>query len=490
MKKLADILQDIPVVQSIGNTDTNVQDISMDSRNVSSNSLFIAVKGTVTDGHLYIDKAIKNGAIAVVCEIIPRQRINRVTYIQINDSVGALGVIASAFFGHPSRQMDVIGITGTNGKTTVATLLYHTFIQNGQKSGLISTVKIMINQHEVAATHTTPDAISIQRVLRQMLDEQCKYCFMEVSSHAIHQKRIAGMKFKGGVFTNITHEHLDYHGTYKNYLDVKKTFFDNLPSGTFALTNIDDKNGKIIIQNTNAEVFTCGLKKMADYKGKVIESDFSGMLLDINNKQVWTSLNGTFNAYNLVAVYAVSCILGMNEDNALQIMSSMKNVEGRFEHIYSKSNIHVIIDYAHTPDALKNVLETINHIKKDADKKIITVVGAGGDKDREKRSEMGKIAANFSNKVIFTSDNPRNEEPEAIIKDMMQGVTAKKHHEVIAIINRYEAIKTASMLAGQGDVILIAGKGHEKYQEIKEVRYPFNDKEVVNEVLNINQRVC
>ncbi len=490
MKKLADILQDIPIVQSIGNTDVNVQDISMDSRNVSSNSLFIAVKGTVTDGHQYIDKAIENGAIAVVCEKIPGHIINRVIYIQVNDSVETLGFIASAFFGHPSRQMDVIGITGTNGKTTVATLLYHTFIQNGQKTGLISTVKMMINQHEVASTHTTPDAISIQRVLRQMLDEQCKYCFMEVSSHAIHQKRIAGLKYKGGVFTNITHDHLDYHGTYKDYLNVKKSFFDNLPSGTFVLINIDDKNGKIMIQNTKAEVFTYGLKKMADYKGKVIENHLGGMLLEVNNKQVWVSLNGTFNAYNLIAVYAVSCIMGMNEDNALQMMSSMKNVEGRFEHIHSGSGIHVIIDYAHTPDALKNVLETINHIKKDADRKIITVVGAGGDKDREKRSEMGRIAANFSNKVIFTSDNPRNEEPEAIIKDMMKGVTPEKHHKVIAITSRYEAIKTASMLAGQGDVILVAGKGHEKYQEIKGVRHPFNDKEVVNEVLNINQRVC
>jgi UDP-N-acetylmuramoyl-L-alanyl-D-glutamate--2,6-diaminopimelate ligase len=348
----------------------------------------------------------------------------------------------------------------------------------------------MINQQEVQSTHTTPDPISIQRILKQMLDQQCRYCFMEVSSHAIHQQRIAGLKWKGGVFTNISHDHLDYHGTYMDYLNVKKFFFDNLPSGAFALTNTDDRNGKIMIQNTKAQVFTYGLKKMAGYKGKVIENHLDGMLLEINNHHVWTTLNGTFNAYNLIAVYAVSCILGMNEDTALQLMSSMKNVEGRFEHIHSENGIHAIIDYAHTPDALKNVLETICHIKKYADRKIISVVGAGGDKDREKRSEMGRIVAKYSHKVILTSDNPRNEEPENIIKDILKGVPAEKHPNVISITNRYEAIKTACMLAEPGDIILVAGKGHEQYQEIKGVKHPFNDKQVVSKALNINQRVC
>ena len=483
MKNLKDILYKVAVESVIGSTDLSISNIEFDSRKVKNGTLFIAQKGLIFDGHKFIDTSIDDGAVAIICNDLPKNIIENITYIKVANSNEALAIIASNFFDNPSEKLKLIGVTGTNGKTTIATLLYKLFKKADYKVGLLSTIKIMINGDELPATHTTPDSITINKVLNQMVLSGVEFCFMEVSSHGIHQKRTAGLKFEGGIFTNLTHDHLDYHKTFADYRDIKKSFFDDLPKTAFALVNIDDKNGAIMLQNTFANKYTYALKTIADYKLKILENQFDGLLLNIDNQELWTKLIGSFNAYNILAIYATADILGLEKLEILRIISELDNVEGRFQHAISKSGVNSIVDYAHTPDALKNVLETINTIRTH-NEQVITVVGCGGDRDKSKRPKMGHIASVLSNQVVFTSDNPRSEDPVTIIKDVEAGVKPENYKKTISITDRKQAIKTACKLADKDDIILIAGKGHETYQIIGNVRSDFDDFKIVNELLS------
>jgi UDP-N-acetylmuramoyl-L-alanyl-D-glutamate--2,6-diaminopimelate ligase len=482
LNQLKDILYKTNITKVKGLTDIEINSIAFDSREVKPGCVFVAVKGINVDGHNFIDNSIQKGAVAVVCEKFPQNLKDGITYIKVKNSGFALGVISSNFFDNPSSKLMLVGVTGTNGKTTIATLLHQLFILLGYKTGLLSTIQNKINEQDIPATHTTPDALKINEIISEMVDSGCSYCFMEVSSHAIDQNRVAGLDFAGAIFTNITHDHLDYHKTFKNYLKIKKRFFDLLPSDAFALSNIDDKNGKIILQNTKAKTKTYSLKHKSDFKCKIIENQIEGLQLNIDGEDVWFRLIGNFNAYNLLAVYATAILLGEEKSKVLTALSSLKTVEGRFEYIKTQNNIIAIIDYAHTPDALKNILDAISVIRT-KNEQLITVIGAGGDRDKKKRNLIGKVAAEKSDKVIFTSDNPRSEDPEQIIKEIKNGVDPVNYKKVISITNRKEAIKTACVLARAGDIILVAGKGHEKYQEIKGIKYPFNDKEILKKYL-------
>lgn len=480
MKLLKDILYKVGLVEIIGSTNVAIAAISFDSRKIEMDSLFVAVKGTLSDGHKYIDDTIAKGAVAVLCEELPSILNDKITYIKVNDASVALGIVAGNFYDNPSESLVLVGVTGTNGKTTTVTLLFSLFKKMGYNVGLLSTVKNQINNEIIPATHTTPDAIQLNALLRHMLDKGCTHCFMEVSSHAVMQNRISGIHFSGGVFTNITHDHLDYHKTFQEYIKAKKRFFDMLGPDAFALTNKDDANGELMLQNTKATKKTYSLHAMADFRCKVVENQFSGLLLNIDNNEVWSKLIGNFNAYNLLAVYATAVLLKEDKTNVLTTLSTLSSVEGRFQYIRSDNGIVGIVDYAHTPDALMNVLKTIKDIRT-GNEQVITVVGCGGDRDAAKRPIMAKIACDLSNKVILTSDNPRTEEPEAIIKQMEKGVDAVNHKKTISITDRSEAIKMACSIAKAGDIILIAGKGHEKYQEIKGVKHPFDDMQVLKE---------
>lgn len=483
MKILSEIVNSVQVLNSIGNIEIVVTSIEFDSRKVTRQSLFIAVKGTISDGHQYIDKAIENGAIAIVCETLPEKINNQITYVLVENSEKALGLISSAFYNKPSSKLKLVGVTGTNGKTTTATLLYNLVKKLGFKAGLLSTVRNYIDDSAIEATHTTPDAVQINKLLNKMVEAGCEYCFMEVSSHAIDQERVAGLHFAGGLFTNITHDHLDYHKTFAEYIKAKKKFFDGLGSGSFALVNDDDKNGKVMVQNTKAKVKTFAVLTSADFKARIIESHFEGSMLNIDNADVWTYFVGKFNASNLLCVYATAVLLGFEKNDVLTALSELKPVEGRFETIRSQNGITAIIDYAHTPDALQNVLNAINQIRKD-NQQLITVVGAGGDRDKTKRPEMARIAVNNCDILILTSDNPRSEEPDSILEDMKAGIDNENRKKMLAIIDRKEAIRTACLLAKIGDIILIAGKGHETYQEIKGVKHHFDDREITKQILN------
>lgn len=488
--KLNQILNSITYSSVQGTAELNISSVTFDSRKIGPNGLFVAQRGLHTDGHNYIKAAIQKGAVAVVCEKIPDDLTNEnVTFIQVADSNESLGLMASAFYGFPSKNIKVVGVTGTNGKTSIASLLYQVFLKLGYKTGLISTISYKINNRAEPASHTTPDAIKIQQLLGEMAEAGCEFCFMEVSSHAIHQKRIAGIEFAGGIFTNITHDHLDYHNTFAEYIQAKKAFFDLLPEQAFALINIDDKNGRVMVQNTKAQIATYSMFTMADYHCRVLESHFDGTLMNLSGNQVWTRFVGKFNAYNLLAVFATAKILGQKADEVLAEISNLKPVKGRFETIRSLDGKFAIVDYAHTPDALKNVLSAISEIRT-KNERVITVIGAGGDRDKSKRPEMTKEALVASDRVILTSDNPRTEDPASIIKDMEQGILPQYRCKVVSIENRKEAIKTATMLAETGDIILVAGKGHENYQEINGVKHHFDDKEVIEEFFgteNINE---
>lgn len=482
MKKLEQLIQNLKTVEIIGNTDVLIHEVCFNSGSVVQNSLFIAIKGTRTDAHQYIPQAIQKGAIAIICEDVPEIISENICFVKVKDSSVALGEVASVFYDCPSKQLKLVGITGTNGKTTIATLLHQLVMDMGIGAGLLSTICVKIKNKILPATHTTPDPLAINKVLREMADKGVTHVFMEVSSHAVHQNRIAGLHFTGGVFTNITHDHLDYHKTFAAYLKAKKMFFDHLPSTAFALTNIDDRNGEVMIQNTRAKKFTYSLQSMADYKTKVLESRIDGTLLNISGNEVWCKLVGKFNAYNLTAIYATAVLLDFDPLQVLAELSNLNPAEGRFDCIRDKKDVVAIVDYAHTPDALKNVLQTINELRNGTEK-IITVVGAGGDRDRTKRPEMAEVSADLSDKVILTSDNPRSEEPEAIIHEMEKGIGAQHKRKVLSITDRKEAIKTAYALANEGDIILIAGKGHEKYQEIKGNKFPFDDKKIIIELM-------
>ena len=475
MKLLSDILYKCELLEISGSTAIEVKDIIHDSRKVTKGSLFLALKGLTSDGHNFISASVDSGAVAVICSRIPDQKKKEVTYVKVADTAASMAQIAANFFDNPSERLKVVGVTGTNGKTTIATLLYQLFVNAGYKCGLISTILNKSDDEVIPAAYTTPDTIELNRLFASMLKKGCEYCFMEVSSHAIHQKRVEGVKFYGGIFTNLTHDHLDYHKTFKEYLTTKKTFFDTLGNKAFALTNSDDKNGAVMLQNTVARKYSYGLKNMADYKGKVTENLLSGLVMQIEGREVFCRLVGEFNASNLMAIYACSRLLGLEADEALMALSHLAPVEGRFDFFISDRNITGIVDYAHTPDALENVLKTISGLRTGKEK-VITVVGCGGNRDAEKRPAMAAIASNFSDTVILTSDNPRFEEPVAIIEDMKKGIEFTAAKKTLVIENRKEAIKTAAAIAGEGDLILVAGKGHEKYQEIKGVRYPFDDK--------------
>lgn len=479
--KLEEILKSVNVCRWAGDLNIEVTDIQMDSRLVKPGCLFVAVKGTQTDGHAYIGKAIAGGAAAIVCETLPEQTDDKVTYVQVSDSEDAVGKLATTFYGNPTEKLDLVGVTGTNGKTTIATLLYEMFRRFGYKVGLISTVCNYIDGEAIPTDHTTPDPITLNRLLGKMADEGCKYAFMEVSSHSVAQKRIGGLRFAGGIFTNLTRDHLDYHKTFENYLKAKKAFFDGLPKSAFALTNADDKNGLVMVQNTKAKVATYSLRTLCDFKGKVLEDGFEGMLLDINNREVNVQFIGRFNASNLLAVYGAACLLGKQPEEVLIALSILRPVSGRFDAIRSPKGYTAIVDYAHTPDALENVLNAIHEVLKGRGQ-VITVVGAGGNRDKGKRPLMAQESVKQSDKVVITSDNPRFEEPQDIINDMLAGLTKEDMRKVISIADRREAIRTACMLAQPGDVVLIAGKGHENYQEVKGVKHHFDDKEVVKDI--------
>lgn len=481
MKQLKDILYKVAIESVSGTTFMDIDHLTFDSREVTETAVFIAIKGTQVDGHDFISKAIEGGACAILCEVVPDQLVSGVTYVQVLDTHLAVAQMADNFYDHPSTKLKLVGVTGTNGKTTVASLLYKLFTNLGYQVGLLSTVKVTVGQEDFAASHTTPDSISINRWLNQMVEQGCEYCFMEVSSHGIVQKRTSALHFQGGVFTNLSHDHLDYHKTFAEYRDAKKTFFDQLPHTAFAITNQDDKNGPVMVQNTKAKVKTYALKSMADYRATILESQFSGMLMRINNKEIWVQLIGDFNAYNLLAVYAAATELGVSEQEALVEISKLQSVAGRFQYIVV-NQITAIVDYAHTPDALENVIKTINSIRT-YNETLITVVGCGGNRDKTKRPVMAHIATEESNKVILTSDNPRFEEPYEILREMELGVEPQNQKKVVVIEDRRQAIKTACQLAQGGDIILIAGKGHETYQEIQGVRSDFNDLLIVKEYL-------
>ncbi len=466
----------------VGNTAVAITNVHFDSRKVSLNDVFVAVRGTQSDGHDYIAKAVNQGALAIICEELPEQIVNGITYVKVADTSSALATIASNFYGNPSANLKLIGITGTNGKTTIASLLYQLFQKAGYKTGLLSTVKILVDKTEYKATHTTPDSLTINKYLAEMSEAGVEYCFMEVSSHGIHQKRTEGLRFEGGIFTNLSHDHLDYHDTFAEYRDVKKKFFDELPKTAFALVNTDDKNGAVMVQNTKAKKVTYALKSYADYKAQILENQLSGLLLKIQDQEVWVKLIGSFNAYNLLAIFATAELLGLDQIEALKLLSELESVSGRFQYFISEGNVTAIVDYAHTPDALKNVLETINDIRT-KNEELITVVGAGGDRDTTKRPKMGHIASALSTKTIITSDNPRSEKPEAIIEQVEAGVEPINYKKILSITDRKQAIKTACQLANPGDIILIAGKGHETYQEIMGERFDFDDYKIVQETL-------
>lgn len=482
MKRLKDILYRVSIEAVHGATDVAIAKIEFDSRKVESNTAFVAIKGTLSDGHDYIEKAIVLGANVIVCEQFPETIAQGITYVQVNDTNEALAYLSANFYDNPSEKIKLVGVTGTNGKTTIASLLYQLFKKAGYKVGLLSTVKIMVDTEEFKATHTTPDSLTLNYYLDQMVQEGCEFCFMEVSSHGIHQKRTAALEFSGGIFTNLSHDHLDYHNTFAEYRDVKKAFFDYLPKSAFAITNSDDKNGAIMLQNTKAKKITYALKSYADYKAQILENQLSGLLLKINDNEVWVKLIGSFNAYNLLAIYAVAVELGIEQFEALRLLSELESVSGRFQFIVSDTKITAIVDYAHTPDALENVLQTIDDIRT-KNEQLITVVGCGGDRDKTKRPVMANIASTLSDKAIFTSDNPRTENPEAIIEAMEQGVEPQNFKKTISILDRKQAIKTACQLANPNDIILIAGKGHETYQEINGVKYDFDDLQIVTELL-------
>ena len=484
MKLLQDILYTVRIKSLTGRTDVHISDVQIDSRLVGQGSCFIAIKGASQDGHAYIETAIQNGAIAIVCEALPGSLQPGVNYIQTDDAAKAAGIMAHAFHGEPSRHLKLVGVTGTNGKTTVATLLYKLFMAMDASCGLISTVNNMIGEIVSPSTHTTPDVISLNILLKRMVDAGCKYAFMEVSSHAIHQQRIAGLEFAGGIFTNITHDHLDYHKTFDEYIRVKRNFFDGLSSTAFAISNMDDRNGAIMLQNTHADKFYYSLRSVADFKGRIVDNSITGLQMLVNEQDVHFRLIGEFNAYNLLAVYATAICLGEDRLDVLQTMSNLTGAEGRFDYMLSpEEGIIGIVDYAHTPDALLNVLATIKKFQKGGEQ-IITVVGCGGDRDKSKRKLMGAAAAEFSTRAIFTSDNPRSEEPSSILNDMMEGVDAMMQRKVLMIEDRKEAIRTAVMMARGEDIILVAGKGHEKYQEIKGQRFSFDDKDVLAKTFN------
>lgn len=468
----------------MGSTDVSIGSVQFDSRKVVDNSLFVAVSGTQVDGHQFIETALTKGATAIVCEHMPAVQKNGVTYVQVKSSAKALGIIASNFYGNPSSKMKMVAVTGTNGKTTNATLLHKLFRSFGYHVGLLSTVQNQIDETVIPATHTTPDPIQLNDLLAKMLEKGCSHCFMEASSHAIMQERIAGLELDGAIFTNITHDHLDYHGTFDNYIDAKKKLFDDLPSSAFALTNIDDKRGRVMVQNTKAKVYTFALEKPADFKGKLMDNTLQGLEMEIENMRVWFRLIGSFNAYNLLGVYAAAVLLGEDKDEVLAKLSALEGAKGRFEQVISKDKTTAIIDYAHTPDALENVLKTIQDLRTGKEQ-VITVVGCGGNRDATKRPIMAQIAVKFSDKAILTSDNPRNEEPQDILNQMEVGVKVADKKKTLVIADRKEAIKTACMLSKPGDIILIAGKGHEDYQEIKGVKYPFDDKKTVMEFLDL-----
>jgi len=481
MKYLSDILEGLAFTELQGSADTEISAVVFDSRKVVPGSLFVAIKGTVVDGHDYIDKAIKDGAVAVICEDLPARTATAVDFFMVANSAIALGIVSANFYDNPSAKLKLVGVTGTNGKTTIATLLYQLFRDLGYKCGLLSTVENQVNGQVIPSTHTTPDPVELNKLLDEMVAKGCDYCFMEVSSHAVAQHRIAGLTFAGGIFSNLTHDHLDYHKTFAEYLKAKKAFFDGLPKDAFALTNVDDKNGNVMLQNTSAYKKTYGLKNMADYKARILENQFGGLLLQIDNEDVWFKMVGTFNAYNLLAVYAAAMLLEQDRAKVLTILSKLTGAEGRFEYIVGANKIIGIVDYAHTPDAVQNVLSTIHDIRK-GNEKVITVIGCGGDRDKTKRPIMAKVACEWSDKVILTSDNPRSEDPARIIKDMEAGVDAAFKRYTLSIVDRREAIKTACHLAKPGDIILIAGKGHEKYQEINGVKNHFDDmEELVNQ---------
>ena len=481
MKAVREILYKVNINKVIGDTGTLIRNVVSDSREVIEKDLYIAIDGVNVDGHKFINSAIKKGAICVVCEVLPNKLQESILYVVVESTRESIGIISSNYFSNPSSKLKLIGITGTNGKTTIATLLYNLYNTAGLKAGLISTVINYIDGKEIGSTQTTPDSLTINKLLHQMVKEGIQYCFMEVSSHGIEQRRISGLEFAGGIFSNLTHDHLDYHNSFDQYRDVKKDFFDNLPNTAFSLVNKDDKNGKYMVQNTKSKIFTYGLKTYADYKIKILESSLEGMLLKINESEFWSNLSGKFNAYNLLAIFSTATILGMPFSETLQLMSMLKNVKGRFEYL-RLNNITAIVDYAHTPDALKNIINSINEIKTNKES-LITIIGCGGDRDKSKRPVMGDIASSLSSKVIFTSDNPRNESPETIIQDMVSGVKPLNSVKTISIANRKEAIKTACQLAKSNDIILIAGKGHETFQEINNKKHLFDDYKVVKECL-------
>jgi UDP-N-acetylmuramoyl-L-alanyl-D-glutamate--2,6-diaminopimelate ligase len=479
---LKDILYKVSIEAVKGPTEIAIGKLDFDSRNITDGDVFVAIRGSVSDGHDYIEKAIALGAVAIVCDTFPSIVHNHVTYIQVKDTNKALAYLAANYFGNPSQNLKLVGITGTNGKTTIASLLYQLFKKAGYKVGLLSTVKIMVDDVEFKATHTTPDSITINHFLRDMNDAGVEFCFMEVSSHGVHQKRTEGLQFVGGVFTNLSHDHLDYHPTFAEYRDVKKVFFDSLPKTAFALSNVDDKNGQVMLQNTAARKLTYALKSYADYRAQILENQLSGLLLKVNDNEVWVRLIGTFNAYNLLAIYGTAIELGLDSLEVLRLLSELESVSGRFQFIISTEKITAIVDYAHTPDALENVLKTINDIRT-KNEQLITVVGCGGDRDKTKRPIMANIASTMSDKLIITSDNPRTENPDDIISEMEAGVEPQNYKKTIAISDRKQAIKTACQLANPNDIILIAGKGHETYQEIQGVRHDFDDMKIVKELL-------
>ena len=481
MKLLSQILSSTAVISFSATEDRTITALTYDSRTVSAGSCFFAVRGTQSDGHDYIDRAVEAGAVAVVCERLPEQQSEGVSYVVVEDSSAAMADMAAAYYDHPSHELHLVGVTGTNGKTTIATLLYDLYRRMGYRAGLISTVVYRIDNREIASTHTTPDAIRLNAMLREMVDCGCDYCFMEVSSHSLVQERVRGLKFRGAMFTNLTHDHLDYHGTYAEYIRAKKMLFDRLPREAFALVNVDDRNGEVMVQNCKAHVARYSLRQMATYHCKVLEMLFDGMLLRIDNQELWVSFLGRFNAYNLLCVYGAAMELGANSDEVLQAMSALRSVSGRFEPLRSQGGITAIVDYAHTPDALENVIATINDIRT-AKQRLFVVCGCGGDRDSTKRPEMGRIASREADVAIFTSDNPRTEDPELILDQIVQGVEAGA--QTLRIIDRRQAIRTAVMMAAAGDIILVAGKGHEDYQIIGREKHHFDDREELRNAFN------
>lgn len=482
MSILKDILYKVAIEAVKGSTEIAVNNIDFDSRKIEENDAFIAIRGTISDGHEFIETAISKGATAIICDTLPENIVAGVTYVQVKDTNKALAFMASNFYGNPSENLKLVGITGTNGKTTIASLLFQLFKKAGYKVGLLSTVKNVVDDVEYKSMLTTSDSITINKFLKQMNDAGVEYCFMEVSSHGIAQKRTEGLQFAGGVFTNLSHDHLDYHKTFAEYRDVKKIFFDQLPKSAFALVNSDDKNGQVMLQNTGAKKLTYALKSYADYRAQILENQLSGLLLKVNEQEVWVRLIGTFNAYNLLAIYGTAIELGLDNLEVLRLLSELESVSGRFQFIVSKDNITAVVDYAHTPDALENVLKTIEDIRT-KNEQLITVVGCGGDRDKTKRPIMANIASTLSDKAILTSDNPRTENPEAILEDMEKGVEPQNYKKMLSILDRKQAIKTACQLAQPNDIILIAGKGHETYQEINGVRHDFDDMKIVKELL-------